>query len=184
MLLAGEPLLDSLLEVGSASAKRALAAVGQLDRGLLGHCARRLAAGLDGATPGWLEEMGMARIERAFCDRRPRDGEALLLQAHPPSGEPHGLAIFIDARTGGIAKHLALVRAIDPAGLSGPDDSDFGGLEFADVDPELACERVCTAIDRADVVRGLAPATGFVYYRALALARVQPPSLVAWRQPP
>ena len=124
----------------------------------------------------------MARIERAFCDRRPRDGEALLLEAHPPSGEPHGLAVFIDARMGGIAKHLALVRAIDPAGLSGSDDSDYGGLEFVEVDPELACDRVCTAIDRADAARGLTPNEGFVYYRALALARVQPPSLVAWRR--
>ena len=179
MLRAGEPILGSLAELGTASAKTTLAAVGQLDRGLLGHCARRLAAALDGSTPGWLEEMGMARIEHAFSDCRPRDGEALLLEAHPPAGEPHMLAVFVDARMGGIAKHLDLVRAMDPAGSAGSDEPDFGGLRFVEVDPELACERVRTAIDRADAAYGLAAKERFVYYRALALARVQPPSLIA-----
>lgn len=122
----------------------------------------------------------MARIERAFSDRRPRDGEALLVEAQPPSGEPHMLAVFVDARMGGIAKQLDLVRAMDPAGS---DDSDFAGLRFVEVDPELACQRVCTAIDRADAACDLAPKERFVYYRALALARVQRPSLVAWRRP-
>ena len=182
MLRAGEPILDSLVEVGTASAKTTLAAVGQLDHGLLGHCARRLAAALDGSPPGWLEEMGAARIERAFSDCRPRDGEALLLEARPPSGEPHMLAVFIDARMGGIAKHVDLMRVIDPAALPGSDDADRTGLRLIDVDPELACQRVCTAIDRADAASGLAASQRFVYYRALALARVQPPSLVAWRQ--
>jgi hypothetical protein len=180
MLRAGEPILDSLAELGTASAKTTLAAVGQLDRELLGHCARRLAAALDGSTPGWLEELGMARIERAFSDCRPRDGEALLLEVHPPSGEPHMLAVFVDARRGGIAKHLDLVRAMDPAGS---DDPDFGGLRFVEVDAELACQRVRAAIDRADAACGFAPNERFVYYRALALARVQPPSLLAWRRP-
>jgi hypothetical protein len=180
MLRAGEPILDSLAELGTASAKTTLAAVGQLDRELLGHCARRLAAALDGSTPGWLEELGMATIERAFSDCRPRDGEALLLEAHPPSGEPHMLAVFVDARMGGIAKHLHLVRAMDPAGS---DDPDFGGSRFVEVDPELACQRVRTAIDRADAACGLAANESFVYYRALALARVRPPSLIAWRRP-
>jgi hypothetical protein len=180
MLRAGEPILDSLAEVGTASAKTTLAAIGQLDRGLLGHCARRLAAALDGSTPRWLEEMGMARIRRAFSECRPRDGEALLLEAHPPSGEPHMLAVFVDARMGGIAKHLDLVRAMDPAGSAG---SDFGGLRFVEVDPELACQRVRTAIDVADAACDLTAKERFVYYRALALARVQPPSLIAWRRP-
>jgi hypothetical protein len=180
MLRAGEPILDSLAELGAASAKTTLAAIAQLDRGLLGHCARRLAAALDGSTPGWLEELGMARIERAFSDCRPRDGEALLLEAQPPSGVPHMLAVFVDARMGGIAKQLDLVRAMDPAGSEG---SDFCGLRFVEVDPELACQRVGTAIDRADAACDLVPHERFVYYRALALARVQRPSLVAWRRP-
>src|SRR5262249_54874573 len=62
VLRAGTPVLDAFAELGTASSKLALAALGQLDRGLLGRRARRLAATLDGSTPGWLEEIGVARI--------------------------------------------------------------------------------------------------------------------------
>ena len=174
MFRAGQPVLDSLAELGTPAAKATLAAIGQLDRGLLGHCARRLAASLDGTSPGWLEKMGTAKIDRAFSDHRPREGEALLLEVLPPSGDSHMLAVFITARMGGIAKHLDLVGAMDP--IRAPAD----GLRFVELDPELACQRVRAAIERADATPDPEVSGEFIYYRALALARVQPPRPVGW----
>ena len=178
MLRAGQPVLNSLAELGTASAKTTLVAIGQLDRGLVGDCARRLAAALGGASPGWLEEMGTAKIERAFSDHRATDGEAILLEAVPPSErDSHMLAVFITGQMGGIAKHLDLLRAIDPTREAGV---ATGGLRFLEVDPELACQRARAAIARADAAADLDAGDKFVYYRALALARVQPPSAVTW----
>ncbi len=72
---------------------------------------------------------------------------------------------------GGIAKHLSLLRVIDPLGEDAPDAS---GRRFREVDPVLAANRVRVAIERTD--SDLAAPVGDVFppNRAIAIARVTP----------
>jgi hypothetical protein len=173
MLAAGTPMLESLVEFGGATAKTALAAMGRLDRGGLGRAAAELAATLDAPLPDWITDVGTAEVVRAFADHSPGDGEAFLLEVQPGHGTPHMVAVFVDARLGGIAKRLGLIRVVDPLE---PDPQRPGtggrGPRFRPVDRTLACRDVRAAIALTDAT--LRPEVGedFVGHRALALARV------------
>lgn len=175
MLAAGTTVLDSFVDVGGAAAKTALVAVGRLDRGGLGHLAMRLAATLDDPIPGWITKVGSAPIVRALSDHSPGDGEAFLLQAQPLQGAGHMLAIFVDARLDGIAKHLALTRVVDPMDLAPhPGSAEVESPRFRPVDPAVACRRVRRAIELTDATPHPEVGDGFALYRALAIARVDP----------
>ena len=119
-------------------------------------------------TPGedWVEQVGTARIVRALSSASARAGEALLLEAEPVAGTAHMLAVFIDDQLGGIAKHLALTRRIDP-------NVEAREMRFREVDAVLACGRVRKAIDRTDREPYAQVGAGFAYYRALAIARTR-----------
>lgn len=171
MFFLARPILDSFAEVGGDGAKAALAAVAQIDGGRLGSLARELADSLDDATtPDWIAQVGTATIVRAFSDRARGDGEALLLEADGVGESAHMVAVFIDAKLGGMAKHLSLTRPLDPLNLAG-ESIDDGSLMFKKVDPVLACRRVRAAIKRTDDGLGMLADDGFAYYRALAIAR-------------
>jgi hypothetical protein len=175
MLAAGTTVLDSFVDVGGAAAKTALVAVGRLDRGGLGRLAIRLAATLDDPIPGWIGEVGSAPIVHALSEHSPGDGEAFLLQARPLQGAGHMLAVFVDARLDGIAKHLALTRVVDPTDLTlQPGSAEVGSPRFRPVDPTVACRRVRRAIEVTDATRDPKVGDGYARYRALAIARVDP----------
>ena len=176
MLVLGTGLLDAILEVGGREGKTVLTAVGQVDRGPLGRAARARAACLPAdPIPDWMPQVGNAKIVRAFASHSPGDGEALLLEAERAGEDSHMVAAFISELLGGIAKHLGLIRAIDP---SDPANCDPGGdaagsaRQFRQVDAILACRRVRVAIERTDATMAAPVGEGFSEHRALVLARV------------
>jgi hypothetical protein len=173
MLASGTWLLESFLEVGGSTGKTALAAMGRLDRGALGRAAAELAGTLDGPLPDWITDVGTAEVVRAFADLSPGDGEAFLLEVQPGHGTPHMVAVFVDARLGGIAKRLGLIRVVDPLE---PDPqrprADGRGLRFRPVDATLACRAVRAAMALTDAACHPQVGEDFVSHRALAIARV------------
>ena len=114
-----------------------------------------------------------ARVVRAFADCSPGDGEAFLLEVQPGHGTPHMVAVFVDARLGGIAKRLGLIRVINPLEPDSQGPRTGGrGPHFRLVDHTLACDRVRAAIALTDAARRPEVEEDFVGHRALAIARV------------
>jgi hypothetical protein len=172
MFFLGRPILESFADVGGDGAKTVLTAVAQIDGGPLGSLARELADALTHATtPDWVGQVGTATIVRAFSDRVRGDGEALFLETDRVGESAHMVAVFIDARLGGMAKHLSLTRPFDPLNLPG-ESVDGGSFRFKEVNPALACKRVRVAIKRTDEGLSMLASERFAYYRALAIARI------------
>jgi hypothetical protein len=170
MLVVGTRLLASLAETGGRACRTALSAISRLDDGPLGLRAGRLASSLPAESGSdWSEEVGVARILRAHSCTSPGDGEALFLEAEPVGGRPHMLAAFIDDRLGGIAKHLQLIKKVDPS-VEGPASL---GSKVTEVDTVLACERVRKAIALVDLDPHPPVGHRFASHRALALARTR-----------
>jgi hypothetical protein len=165
---------------GGSTAKTALAAMGRLDRGGLGRAAAELAGTLDAPVPDWVADVGTAEVVRAFADLSHGDGEAFLLEVQPGHGTPHMVAVFVDARLGGIAKRLGLIRVVDPLE---PDaqrpEAEGRGLRFRPVDPTLACRDVRAALALTDAARHPEVGEDFVGHRALAIARVDQGGILA-----
>ena len=173
MLAVGKPILESIVDVGGAPARTALAAVGRLDRGGLGRTASRLAQTIDASIPSWIAEVGAASVVRAFTNHSPGDGEGFFLESEPVHGTAHMLAVFVDSRLGGIAKHLGVTRILGESDFAGEVGTAGGDpLRFTPVDPHLACMRVREAIELTDAAPGAVIGEGFADHRALAIARV------------
>jgi len=178
LVLLGRPILMSFAEVGDNQGKTALTAVSRIARDPLGRLAGDLATSLgDAPVPDWIERVGSPKIARAFAERSPGDGEALLLEADVVGDGAHMLAVFIADRIGGAASVLALTKKLDPADASCLDPVSRAGrrLRFRPVDPALACRRALEAIQRSDDVRGAGIDENFAEHRALAIARVTAP---------
>ena len=173
MFVVGKPLLDACVGIGGSKGKTFLSAVAQIDRGQLGIVAGVLAGAIPRArVPPWMARVGEpTAITRAFSASGPGDEEAVLLQTDRTGAEAHMIAAFISGELGGIAKHLGLLRVIDPLDEDAPDAS---GLRFREVDPVLAANRVRVAIERTD--NDLAAPVGeeFSANRAIAIARLTP----------
>jgi hypothetical protein len=168
MLVAGEPMLSSLVEVGGVGGKTALLALGGIERGALGQAARRLAVGLDARVPSWVSRVGTATVVRAFSRYSPGDGEAILLDADCLGSDAHTVAVFVDARYGRFAKQIRLIRAIDPLVPHASADD----LQLEPCDRDAACERVLQAIARSDSTPGCRLDESVGANRALAIARL------------
>ncbi len=180
MLVAGTPVLEALADVGGPASKTALTALGRLDRGGLGHAASRLAAAIDEPLPDWIAEVGTASILGAFADCSPGDGEAFLLESQRVQGTAHMVAVFVDERLGGTAKHLQLIRHIDPMDFQRESKAPGGrSLGFRRVDPDLACRRVRKAIDLTDLTRQALVGESFASHRAIVIARLDQPGPLA-----
>ena len=172
MLVLGRPLLESLVDVGNVGAKTALLGVAGIETGQLGRLALGLADRLASVSvPDWVGDVGKVGIVRAFSGRSPGDGEALLLETDRTAYYPHMVAVFIADRLGGMAKHLALTRLIDPASPEFADDDVDCPQGFRLVDPVLACRRVRLAIERTDADPSPPVGDTFADCRALAIAR-------------
>jgi hypothetical protein len=96
-----------------------------------------------------------------------------LLETDRTAYYPHMVAAFIADRLGGVAKHLALTRLIDPACPEFADDEVDCQHRFRLVDPVLACRRVRLAIERPDADPSLPVSDTFADCRALAIARTK-----------
>ncbi|MGZ6617303.1 MAG: hypothetical protein ACXVFQ_23130 [Solirubrobacteraceae bacterium] len=81
------------------------------------------------------------------------------------------IAAFISGELGGIAKHLSLLRVIDPLGEDAPHDSC---MRFREVDPILAANRVRVAIERSDNDLDAPVGEAFSPNRAITIARITP----------
>ena len=167
MAVVGDPFLTSIARVGSAGAKLALLALSRIDRGELGPRARELADGLRWPVPPLVQEVGTARLVRAFVASSPRDGEAILFRSDGVGPCGHTLAVYIDERYRGIAKHVALLR---PELAETTDHR----LKFRHADLATTCRKVARAITQTDTAPDPPVDESFSRYRAIALARLSP----------
>jgi hypothetical protein len=170
MLIVGRPIIESIAEVGGAGSKVALLALGRIDRGALGQAACRLADGLTESTPRWLADVGTAPVVGAFSAYSPGDGEVIMLDVDCLACA-HMVVVFVDARLGGLAKHIRVLRRIDPLSV---DESDGAGFRFRASDRDLACGRVRNAIELSESAPGAPIDASFSQNRALAIARLAP----------
>lgn len=170
----GEPVLMSIAEVGSAKAKLALLALGRIDRGALGLRARQLADQLNWPVPPRVDRVGTARLAQAFHTCSPGDGEVVMFRPDGSGPQAHMLAVYIDARHGCLAKHVALLRYFDPLR---PDTLRGTGcqlLKFRPADLGAMCLKAGEAIGRTDAAIDPPVDESFSRYRAIALARLSP----------
>ena len=174
MLVVGKPLLDACICVGGSKGKTVLRAVAQIDRGQLGVVAGILADAIPKArVPPWMARVGEpTTMARAFSASGPGDEEAVLLQTDRTGIDAHMIAAFISGELGGIAKHLSVLRVIDPLGDDGPPEE--ARLRFREVDPVLAAKRVRVAIERTDNDLDAPVGEEFSPNRAIAIARITP----------
>jgi hypothetical protein len=166
--LVGEPFIAAIARLRSRNAKLALLTLGRLDRGMLGLRANDLADGLKWTVPTRVKEVGTARLVDAFIASSAGDGDAVLFRSDGEGPLGHMLAVFIDARLNGIAKHLALVRPDAMAEMT--DDS----LKFHPADLHTMRLKVAQAIEQTDAAANPPVSESFSRYRAIAIARLSP----------
>jgi hypothetical protein len=107
----------------------------------------------------------------AICS--PLDGEVIFLEAEQPAFGPHTVAVYIDYRLGGIAKHLGLIlplEQIDTEVLADP-ALDGRRREAVPIEPVFACRRIRAALELTEARPHLPVGDTFADVRAIALAR-------------
>jgi hypothetical protein len=174
LLLAGEPILRSVAEVGSADAKLALLTIARIERGPLGRRARQLADDLVWPVPARIEDVGTARLVRAFHGSSPGDAEVVVFETDGTGPREHMLVLYIDERHHRIAKHVFLLRRFDPLR---PETSPWGRelpLEFDAADLAPMRRKARQAVRRTDNAANPPVDETFTNYRAIALARLDP----------
>jgi hypothetical protein len=173
MFVVGKPLLDACVCIGGAKGKTFLSAVAQIDRGPLGLVAGVLADAIPKArVPPWMARVGEpTTITRAFSAAGAGEEEAVLLQTDRTGVDAHMVAAFISGELGGIAKHLSVLRVIDPLRDESLEDARS---RFSEVDPVLAADRVRVAIERTDNDFAAPVGVEFSAHRAVAIARITP----------
>jgi hypothetical protein len=174
-------LVQSIAVTGGAGARIVLETIRRLDRGALGALAGIRADALPCApAPGWIEAVGTARVTGARAASLRGDGEGIFLLVLGDLVPRHTIAVYIDERTGGIAKHL---RLLTPNAFSdaGPWDEFGDDVKLTSVDAVLACGRARAAIERTDALM-LAPVGGrYAEFRMLVLARLTPSTRLTQR---
>jgi hypothetical protein len=170
-LVLGEPIVKDIAAHGGRGAKMILSALERVESGGLGVLAGELSGRLpEDLLPDWAGEIGSARVVRATSACSVLDEQVMFLEARGDGHDAHSIAVFIDARLGGIAKHLGLVQALEH--LEGePIGSGSSAVVPRPLDPSLACERLRDAIMRTDASYGPPVGEKFADLRALALAR-------------
>lgn len=173
----GAPFARQVARFGGAGAKALLITYGYLAPPRLGRLCLDLARDLDVPAPDWTAEIGSAELTRAAVDRRPGDGEIVLLEFRRGRRQPFTLAVFVSATKGGIAKRYALMMPFEGIAEHGDPDGPFTANEmcFSPLDAGEACDRIRLAIERADEVdasRLDIPSAKAL--RALTLARIRP----------
>jgi hypothetical protein len=178
-LILGAALAQDLAEHRGRGGRLVLHAIGRLAVDGLGALGAELARLVDEELPVWANDIGRSKVTSALCASVPGDGVAILLEVAGVGMVDHGVAIFIDERQAGIAKHLGLVLGKDQ---TPPDfENELGGVP---IDIRDAAQRVLDAISVTDSQPDAPVGETFAQLRTIAIARAasalprQPP--LAW----
>jgi hypothetical protein len=180
----GAPVAEQLARSGVGGARLVLQAIASVDRGALGARCGQLADGLgDEPLPAWARRRRGVRVWRAVAAGIRGDGEVVCLGARGGGRPPHTLAVFVDERQGGVAKHIHLLDSLEVGAedVLGPRGAlGAPGVELA---PATAAERVVDAIRHTDENPDAIVDESVGALRALALARADvrtAPDGTAW----
>ena len=165
-LILAAGLVQELAGHGGRGGRLVLHAIGRLAPGGLGALAADLARETEDELPEWADEIGRSRVTSAVGATSPGDGVSLVLEVAGAGMIDHAVAIFIDERRGGIAKHLGLIygERDRPSGLV----PELGG---GPVDVRDAAGQVLEAIAITDGRPAAPVGERFAELRTLALAR-------------
>ena len=178
-LVLGAALAQDLAANGGRGSRLVLQTIGRLARGGLGALAADLAREMDDELPAWAADLGRSRATSAVCASAPGDGVSIVLEVAGAGMVDHAIALFIDERRGGIAKHLGLIygEADRPGGLV----SELGG---GPADIRDAARQVLDAIRITDGRPDAPVGETFATLRMIAIARAASalpgPSPVPW----
>jgi hypothetical protein len=168
----GAPLAEQLAGTGPPGARLVLQAIATLDRGALGWRCAQLADGLRGEPlPAWARRRRPVRVSRAVSARVAGDGEVLFLGARGGGRRAHTLAVYVDERQGGVAKHIHVLDSLNvwAEEVLGPHRAlGAPGVELV---PAVAAERIVEAIGRTDAEPAAIAEDSVGVLRALALSR-------------
>jgi hypothetical protein len=124
--------------------------------------------------PPRVNEVGTARLTRAFLASSEADGETVLFRCEGVGLQVHMLVVFIDAHHRSIAKHVALLRELDPLRPDPLGEGERLELDFRAADVGAMRRNVARAIKRTDDEANPPVGESFSNCRALALARLSP----------
>ena len=179
-LALGAPIVDDMAAVGGRNAWLALRTIARFDRGELGWRAFELASELceqcdeDFELPDHVRYVGRATITQAAVTPPDPDGEVVFVESRAGDEDPSTVAVFIDARRGGIAKALGLVRGLDE--IAELERREHGGRpnrlnHRVAFDPTDACGTLREALQRTDLLLSPPVDDTYISGRAFALSR-------------
>lgn len=175
-LVLGAQIAEDVAELGDGDAKACLHALSWADQGPFGALCEKLISDLgEIELPAWAERIGDVELSRAAFDRREGDATIVLFDVRRDGSDPHTLAVYVDERHGGIARHLHLMLPFEEMPVAGGGnaraDSPFW---FVPADVGWACREAQRAVGLTDAAED--PPLGEIYAenRAMTLARVAP----------
>ena len=168
----GAPVAEQLARSGVPGARLVLQAIATVDHGALGARCVQLADELRGEPlPAWARRRRRVRVWRAVAAGVRGDGEVVCLGARGGGRTAHTIAVFVDERQGGVAKHIHVLDSLEvwADDVLGPGGAL--GAPGTELTPSDAAERVVAAIRRTDENPEAFVDESAVTLRALALAR-------------
>jgi hypothetical protein len=168
----GGPFAEQIARSGAPGARLTLQAIAWVDRGGLGARCAQLADGLgDQVLPVWARDRGPVAVRRALRAGRDGEGEILCLAAEGGGRIAHTLAVFVDARQRGVAKHIHVLDALEGWAEEALGEGGTLGTVGVELPVPTAGERVIEAIARTEANPDAIVSESFADLRALALAR-------------
>ena len=168
----GVPVAEQLARSGVRGARLALHAIATVDRGALGLRCAQLAGDLTAQSlPAWARRRARARAWRAVAARVPGDGEVVCLGARGGGCPSHTLAVFVDERQGGVAKHIHVLDALEVWADEVLGPRRALGAPGVELTLAGAAQRIVEAIRRTDEDPDAFVDESVAALRALALAR-------------
>jgi hypothetical protein len=163
MVAIGSPMIGMIAAVGGQRARKALTSIALLDRGPFGRYAAAVALTMPAwkTAPGWVGEIGGAKLTAARTADILEDEKIFLFDMARPGGQRHTVIAGID--DDGYAVDLCLAEGMDP------DDWDE---EIVEVDLAEAARSVRSAIERTDENHRVPVSPRYADARALVLSRV------------
>lgn len=180
----GVPVAEQLARSGVPGARLVLQAIASVDRGALGARCAQLVDGLHREPlPSWARRRRSARVWRAVAAGIRGDGEVVCLGARGGGRPSHTLAVFVDERQGGVAKHIHVLDALEVWAEQVLGPRGTLGAPGVELTPPAAAERIVDAIRRTDESRDAIVEDSVGALRALALSRAdirRAPEESAW----
>jgi hypothetical protein len=181
----GAPVAEQLARSAVAGARLVLQAIASVDRGALGARCGQLADGLlDEPLPAWARRCRRrVRVSRAVSAGIPGDGEVVCLGARGGGRPPHTLAVFVDERQRGVAKHIHVLDSLEVWAKEVLGPGGALGAPGVELTPPAAAERIVEALRRTDEEPDAIIDDSVGALRALALSRAdlrRAPERTAW----